>query len=336
MWRFPTFVPKTKPLTPQISVLLPVYNEPLSWIACAIDSMLHQIFQSMELIVIQDEPFREDIEPLIRQYEQQNYHIRFIINSSNMGLAQTLNEGAGYARGKYIARMDADDISFPHRLMRQFQFMEQNPDMGLSGCQVVKIDENGSIVGHSNSPLECGLLYKMARFVNVVTHPTIIMRKTLFEKLSGYRNLPGGEDYDLLLRIIDLGIPIANLPDLLLQYRVRSTGETVARSCTQKLCFKYVQRLYLERRQTGFDRFDASDIRAQIARAQIKYGRRQDKAQAGLVSARQAQAAGNPVGASLHLISSFCVSPIQRAYYWDWFRAEAIRKWYGIRLSNPG
>lgn len=308
-----------------ISVILPIYNERISWIECAVNSVLQQTHSSLELIIVLDNPSREDVFIFIQSCQERLPGIIFIKNHTNIGLALSLNKAAGYARGQYIARMDADDIALPNRLERQIQYMENNPEVGLSGCQVVKIDEQGKLIARSDNPMNSGQLKKMSRFINVITHPTMIIRRSIFTRLSGYRDLPGGEDYDLVLRAIDAGIQIANLPDVLLHYRIRTDGETNARSGIQKLCFKYVQSLHHERLKTGADHFNAAHIRAVIAMMMQRYGSRQDKAQTLLLEARKASSE-KKIRACIMLFRSFWISPIQRTYYWDWIRAEIIRK----------
>lgn len=317
-----------------ISVILPVYNERISWIECAVNSILQQTYPALELIVVLDNPARQDAKSLMRAYQQTDSRVIFFQNETNLGLARSLNEGARLARGHYLARMDADDVALCHRLECQLHYMESHPEVGLSGCQVIKIDEQFNRIGLSDSPQEYKLLKKMSRFVNIATHPTMIIRRDLFDRLGGYRNLPGGEDYDLALRAIDSGAEVTNLPDVLLHYRVRTDGETNARSGIQKLCFKYAQALRRQRQKTGTDRFDAAHIRAKIAGIMEKYGDRQDQAQRLLTQARKALAAGKNTKACLLLLRSCWVSPIQRAYYWDWLRAEIIRKLYARPLFS--
>lgn len=121
--------------TPMVSVILPVFNGE-DFLASAIESILNQTYASLELIAINDGSTDQTLS-ILQEYANQDPRIR-VISRENRGLVRTLNEGLELARGKYIARMDADDISFPTRLEQQVDYMEQNTDVVLLGVSVVK------------------------------------------------------------------------------------------------------------------------------------------------------------------------------------------------------
>ncbi|SVC41049.1 uncharacterized protein METZ01_LOCUS293903, partial [marine metagenome] len=110
---------------PLITVLMPVYNG-AKYLNEAIDSILNQTFQNFEFIII-DDGSTDDSVKIIKSYDDNR--IRLVENRNNLGQSETLNKGLSLTRGKYIARMDQDDISMPERLKKQFEFMENNSDV---------------------------------------------------------------------------------------------------------------------------------------------------------------------------------------------------------------
>ena len=116
-----------------VSVIMPVYNGAL-YLREAIDSILSQTHTNLELIIINDGS-NDNSEEIILSYEDNR--IRYIINEKNSGICVTLNKGLDIAKGKYIARMDCDDISCPERLQMQIEYMEQNPSIGVLGSDII-------------------------------------------------------------------------------------------------------------------------------------------------------------------------------------------------------
>lgn len=114
---------------PAISVLMPVYNSE-KYLNEAIESILNQTFVDFEFIIINDAS-NDNSENIIESY--QDSRIKYFKNEKNLGVAKTLNKGLKLAQGKYIARMDSDDISLPERLYKQFKFMEVYNDIDVCG-----------------------------------------------------------------------------------------------------------------------------------------------------------------------------------------------------------
>ena len=115
---------------PVISVIMPVYNTKEKFLREAVESILNQTFTDFEFIIINDgsDSITEDI---ILSYK--DLRIKYLKNEQNLGIVQSLNKAVKTAKGKYIARMDADDISMPHRLEKQYEFMENHPQCGVCG-----------------------------------------------------------------------------------------------------------------------------------------------------------------------------------------------------------
>ena len=203
---------------PPVSVLMPVYNgEP--YVGAAVWSILDQTFPDFELLVI-DDGSRDDSLQTLSALARRDARLR-LVSRENRGLVATLNELIAMARGRYVARMDADDLSQPARLARQVAFMDANPAIVALGSRAVFIDSDGlpitEFIDHlTHEQIERALL----RPVIGILHPTVMMRRDALVAAGGYRaDFPHVEDLDLFLRLGEAG-RLENLPDVLLQYRV--------------------------------------------------------------------------------------------------------------------
>ena len=129
-----------------VSVILSAYNEEERWFREAVESIINQSYENFEFILILDNPNNTLLEEIINEYCNKDNRIVYIKNEKNLGLVKSLNKGLEYAKGKYIARMDADDIANVDRLKKQYEFMEANKDIDLIGTSVDFIDENNCII----------------------------------------------------------------------------------------------------------------------------------------------------------------------------------------------
>lgn len=210
---------------PKISVLMPVYNGE-RYLQEAIASILGQTFSDLEFIIVID-PSDDNSKNIIESYSDPR--IILIQNEVKLGLAASLNQGLIIARGKYVARMDADDISLPHRLDKQFDFMEGNPRIGISGTSVKTIGNHpGIVINHTPNP---EMIRSFMLFQPHITHPTVIIRRSLIDQYqivydpSFYK----AEDYKLW-SVYSRFILFSNLNEVLLLYRLHTEN-------AQKLCF---------------------------------------------------------------------------------------------------
>ncbi len=210
---------------PVISVILPVYNS-AGYLSQAIDSLLNQTFPNFELLIINDGS-TDGTEKIIQLYTDSR--IIYIENESNKGLIDTLNKGIELAKGKYIARMDADDICLPERFQKQFDLLEANSSTAVVGCHVSFINENGAVTGDWKTDLQTvtypAIKQKMI-WENCVAHPTVMMRADIIKKYPYHQNQRNIEDYDLWLRLLADGIRIEKVPEKLLLYRVHEASVT--------------------------------------------------------------------------------------------------------------
>jgi len=208
-------------ISPEISVLMPVYNAE-RYVAKAIESILNQTFKNFEFIIINDGSTDSSLE-IIQKYAQQDCRIN-LISRANKGIVNTLNEGVGIAKAPYIARMDSDDISWNERLFKQFNYLENHPDCAVIGTSTLLIDCDGSPIAsfpfklnHNEIDLEL-----IQGHGGAIAHPTVMFRKNIFNVVEGYSSLfVYAEDFDLWLKMAEKG-NLANLPDVLLYYRLHN------------------------------------------------------------------------------------------------------------------
>lgn len=201
-----------------ISVLMSTYKEPLPWIRASVKSILNQTFRDIELVVVVDNPEDEHLIRLLEEYCSIHSNIKIVVNSQNMGLVKSLNKGLAFCTGEHIARMDADDIADPRRLERQLQEMSKH-EYDLIGCQVEKFWED-NCYGVEEIPFSHEACCKVLRYMNCVAHPSWLAKRSVFERLNGYRDMDACEDYDFLLRAVLNGFRIGNVPEVLLRYRL--------------------------------------------------------------------------------------------------------------------
>lgn len=205
-----------------VSVVMPVYNGAL-YLKEAIDSILSQTYTNLELIIINDGS-TDNSNEIILSYNDPR--IRYIVNEKNMGICITLNRGLDAAKGKYIARMDCDDISVPERLQMQVEYMEKHPSIGAIGADIIVfgegIKERLFNFEHDLNCCKAGLLFQTC-----FAHPVVMIRKSTLDKYDlryddEYRGL---EDFQLWYRISRYA-QLINLPYPLLNYRKHKSQET--------------------------------------------------------------------------------------------------------------
>ena len=243
----------------EISIIMSVYNEPLLWLKESIESILNQTFKDFEFIIVLDNPNNIKIKDLIISYKKKDSRIIFLENTENLGLAKSLNKCLDIAKGKYIARMDGDDISLPNRLEKQYEFLEKNGEIDLVGSWVYKIDERGTIYGTMKTPTDIKIIKKYILYRTVSFHPTWMLKRDVYEKLNGYRPFIVSQDYDFLLRVIDNDYNISNIPELLLKYRINSKNVSNTKAIIQFKSTLYALRLHDERKKLGKDEFDINE-----------------------------------------------------------------------------
>lgn len=206
---------------------MPVYNAE-QYVREATESILKQTFSDFEFIIIDDGSTDESRE-ILEELARKDSRIR-LVSRPNTGYTKALNEALTLARGPYLARMDADDISMPERFEKQLAFLKANPDCVLVGSRILTIDPFGSPLYEprhklSHEAIDAELLAGVGW---AIVHPVSMMVRQHVMALGGYRvQMEPSEDLDLFLRMAERG-KIANLPDVLLHYRqhVKSVNHT--------------------------------------------------------------------------------------------------------------
>lgn len=230
--------------SPKVSVLMPVYNAK-EYLAEAIESLLKQTLVDFELVII-DDCSKDGSTELVSQYSDPR--IRLIKNEQNLGVARTLNVGLRFCRGEFIARMDADDVADPSRLERQYDFLDTHNGIDLVGADIIRMDSEGNELSEQHRNPDTWGKLKWLMFLNCsIAHPTIMARKSFFEKAGGYPII-SGEDFALWHAAIDKGLRLQNLPMPLLRYRVHVKSISKARAIEHLEAAADVVRKHAEKR----------------------------------------------------------------------------------------
>lgn len=205
---------------PMVSVIMGVYNQlDLDVFEKAVESILNQTFTDFEFLIYNDGSV-DEVADYIEMLKERDKRIRVIGSKTNHGLGYALNRCIDEARGKYLARMDADDISYPDRLKVEVDFLERNPEYMYCGSNCNLFDEEG-VWGDGTRP-EKPYAKDYLKYSPYI-HPTVMYRASLFERVAGYaeeKRTLRCEDYELFMRLFHLGYQGYNIQQPLLKYRV--------------------------------------------------------------------------------------------------------------------
>lgn len=203
---------------PLVSIVMTVYND-IKYIEESINSILNQTYKNFEFIII-DDASTDGTQSLLKQYSITDNRLKVIYNKNNIGFIRSLNKGFKHAKGKYIARQDADDISLPKRLETQVRYLENNQNIGLCGTWIKIIDHNGrfhnKIKKHPSSPYS--IQWNLSFFC-CIAHSSVMIRTTIIDKNGAYNpKFQFVEDYELWVRLSKTTL-LANIPKFLVLYR---------------------------------------------------------------------------------------------------------------------
>lgn len=223
---------------PLISVILPVYNG-APFLGAAIDSILKQTLNDFELIIINDGS-TDDSLSILKHYESVDPRVK-LFSRSNKGLANTLNESIGLARGAWIARMDQDDIAHPTRFETQLNYLN-SCDADIVGTWVKRFgaaDNRVVRLPQSDAAIKIALLFE-----SPFAHPTVMMKTESIKKLGYEHTWDKAEDYDLWVRAAICGWKMANVPEVLLDYRVHSSQISTSAAMVQTHLSQGIRKKY--------------------------------------------------------------------------------------------
>jgi glycosyltransferase involved in cell wall biosynthesis len=214
---------------PQVSVIMPVYNAQ-DYLPEAIESILRQTYKNFEFIIVDDASTDRSWQ-IIRKYERANPGIiRAIRLTKNLNCGGDACANAGFrkARGKYIARMDADDIAHPDRLLRQVQYLEKHRRIIVLGTQAYVINKEGKITGEKSEPTTDKDIRENYFIFHPMIHPSVMIRRRLLPKRKNLYKISYNANNDLLtfFGLLQKG-QFANLPEKLLYYRIHGHNDSL-------------------------------------------------------------------------------------------------------------
>lgn len=207
---------------PEISVVMPVYNGE-EFLSEAIDSILSQTFGDFEFLIICEKGSNPESVDILERYAQKDERIRIIYNQERLGISESMNIGLRTAQGKYIARMDGDDISGPRRFEIQKLFLDTYPDIGVVGTFHKVTNSPNWLVDYVSDPEQ---IRSELLFFVPLRHPTIMFRRKFVETCYYDKDLAGVEDYDLYYKFSKVTkLTNVKMPEL---FTYRQTGQNAS------------------------------------------------------------------------------------------------------------
>lgn len=230
--------------TPTITVLMAVHNGAAT-VREAIDSILAQTFTDFEVLIV-DDASTDATPEILRAAAAADPRVRIVRNAANLGLTRSLNRGLDLARGRYVARMDADDAALPERFARQVALLDAQPDVGVCGTWIETIGDPAGEVWDfpaDDAAIRCRMLFE-----TVMPHATVMLRRAVFEaaRLRYDPAFTTAQDYDLWVRAAPF-TRFANVPEVLLYYRVHPEQIGSRHRTEQRAFARQVQRAQIER-----------------------------------------------------------------------------------------
>jgi glycosyltransferase involved in cell wall biosynthesis len=234
-----------------VSIVMIVYNAQ-EYLAEAIQSILGQTFTDYEFIIIDDCSIDNSLQ-IAQEFQQKDSRIKIHHHEQNMGIAGARNTGLKLAQGKYIAWMDADDISMPDRIEKELTFLENNPKVGVVSSFVNLIDRQGNNIGNVKMPQTQILISWALCFFDPIINPAVMINRDLYARVGEYRNLAENkgdyfpEDYDLWVRMIN-ATQFSNISEPLVKLRKHEQNITKTRIQSTiknsiRICSWYLQSL---------------------------------------------------------------------------------------------
>lgn len=226
-----------------ISVLMSSYREDVTIVQSAVESILaQQDDEEVELIFVIDDPTNYALKHWVSANLEPRQNVIIIENKINRGLACSLNEAIAKASGRYICRMDCDDIALPHRFASQRAYLEIH-HLDLVGGRMEVMDQAGQYLYTTpRLPMHPSAIRCTSRWNNCVPHPTWFGRKEVFEQR--YRDIPFCEDYDFQLRALLSDFRIGNTNEVVLRYRISPNSISQGNLYKQYLYQRFITRCY--------------------------------------------------------------------------------------------
>jgi len=213
--------------TISFSVILPVYkNDSPKFFDAAMQSLFDQTLRATEIVLIQDGPLTEDLENVVKKWEEQMPELNVLALPKNVGLSAALNTGIKAAKYEWLARMDSDDICKPDRFEKQLSYIEKHPEISIIGGWIAEFE---TVPGDVNSvrklPETHAEIFAYAKWRCPFNHMTVMYKKSVITELGLYKtfedgNTAGfGEDYELWARFLMNDYKAANIQEVLVDAR---------------------------------------------------------------------------------------------------------------------
>lgn len=212
---------KNRTKNPLVSVVMPV-KDAGEFVGQAVESIQKQTYKNWELIVINDGS-RDKTGTILSRFSKKDKRIRVITHTKPKGIGVSLNEAIKLSKGKYIARMDGDDISLPSRLDLQVKYLTENTEIVAVGGQVEMIDGKGVIFAYKYFPTEAVKLREVIMWMVPMQHPAMMVRGDIYRKCSYDENLKTAEDVDMMMQLLQYG-EFGNIDQKIFQYRKADTS----------------------------------------------------------------------------------------------------------------
>lgn len=259
-----------------VSVIMSTYNEKEDWIRKSVESILGQTYANLEFLIVLDNPANSGIRKILEEYASNDSRIKLIYNEKNIGLVCSLNKALNIAKGSFIARMDADDISYPERLEIEYRAMKaRNADFVMA--TVDYLDDNEIVDTNTFEKEYFGKQFeRIQKIGNVSAHPTWFVKRDVYDKLGGYRSVECCEDFEFVLRALQSGFVCYRISNHVLAYRMRRTGISRSRTLEQFVRMHYIRKMY--RKGVDLETISDSDWNADYVKITDRQKKRFDDA----------------------------------------------------------
>ena len=229
-------------MKPDISVIMSVYNGE-AYLREAIESVRNQTFKNWELIVIND-CSTDSTAKILEDFSLMDERIKVHTNEVNLRLPTSLNKAISLSEGKYIARMDADDICLPDRFEKQYKFMEENGDVALSSCRFMTVKNGVYMSGGAGGRCDFEALRAMLLVANPILHPGVIAKAEILKRFNYDTTLTCTEDLELWTRMVMENQKVEIFPECLLIYRLHDKQITSTTLERQRVEVLKIQKKY--------------------------------------------------------------------------------------------
>lgn len=219
----------------RVSVLMSVYKNEnsINLEKCLKSIWTFQNHKPDEIIIIKDGPLSSDLTKTINKWKiELESKLIIVENEENIGLTKSLNKGLDYITGKYVVRMDSDDISQPQRIMKQLAFLESNSEIDVVGSFAKNIDDNDRVISFRKVPEDNDSIKRMLPIFNPIIHPSVMIRCKVLKQFRYNEKYRTSQDYALWFNLASAGLKFHNINEDLLLYRM---GENY----TDKKSFRY-------------------------------------------------------------------------------------------------